>query len=92
MKIDVILDAGMAILADRPYKLGDYIIIDTGERGQVTHIGLRSTRLLTRDDIEVSIPNGVMEVLTGVAHDNAMVAENPEPRALPGVWRIEPGL
>lgn len=54
------LFAGMAILADRPYKLGDFIIIDSGERGQVTHIGLRSTRLLTRDDVEVSIPNGVM--------------------------------
>jgi small-conductance mechanosensitive channel len=54
------LFAGMAILADRPYKLGDFIIIDSGERGQVTHIGLRSTRLLTRDDVEVSIPNSVM--------------------------------
>lgn len=54
------LFAGVAILADRPYKIGDYIILDTGERGQVTHIGLRSTRLLTRDDVEVSIPNGVM--------------------------------
>jgi small-conductance mechanosensitive channel len=54
------LFAGVAILADRPYKIGDYIILDTGERGQVTNIGLRSTRLLTRDDVEVSIPNGVM--------------------------------
>jgi small-conductance mechanosensitive channel len=54
------LFAGVAILADRPYKIGDYIILDTGERGEVTHIGLRSTRLLTRDDVEVSIPNGVM--------------------------------
>lgn len=54
------LFAGVAILTDQPYKIGDYIILDTGERGQVTHIGLRSTRLLTRDDVEVSIPNGVM--------------------------------
>ena len=54
------LFAGVAILADRPYKLGDYIILDSGERGEVTHIGLRSTRLLTRDDVEVSIPNSVM--------------------------------
>jgi small-conductance mechanosensitive channel len=54
------LFAGVAILADRPYQIGDYIIIDSGERGEVTHIGLRSTRLLTRDDVEVSIPNGVM--------------------------------
>jgi len=54
------LFAGMAILADRPYSIGDYIILDTGERGEVKHIGLRSTRLLTRDDVEISIPNGVM--------------------------------
>jgi MscS family membrane protein len=54
------LFAGVAILADRPYRIGDYIVLDTGERGQVTHIGLRSTRLMTRDDVEVSIPNGVM--------------------------------
>jgi small-conductance mechanosensitive channel len=54
------LFAGIAIMADRPYQIGDYIILDTGERGQVTHIGLRSTRLLTRDDVEVTIPNGVM--------------------------------
>ena len=54
------LFAGVAILTDQPYKIGDYIILDTGERGQVTNIGLRSTRLLTRDDVEVSIPNGVM--------------------------------
>jgi small-conductance mechanosensitive channel len=54
------LFAGMAILADRPYAIGDYIILDSGERGEVRHIGLRSTRLLTRDDVEVSIPNGIM--------------------------------
>jgi len=51
--------AGIAILADAPYKVGDYINLDSGERGEVTHIGLRSTRLLTRDDVEVIIPNAV---------------------------------
>ncbi len=54
------LFSGFFIIADMPYKLGDYINLDTGERGKVTHIGLRSTRLLTRDDIEVIIPNGVI--------------------------------
>lgn len=54
------LFAGVFILADRPYKVGDYIVLDSGERGRVSHIGLRSTRLLTRDDVEVTIPNRVM--------------------------------
>ncbi len=52
--------AGVFILADAPYRIGDFIVLDSGERGRVTHIGLRSTRLLTRDDIEVTVPNAVM--------------------------------
>ena len=52
--------SGVFILADAPYKIGDYINLDTGERGEVSHIGLRSTRILTRDDVEVTIPNAVM--------------------------------
>ena len=54
------LFSGVFILADAPYKIGDYIVLDTGERGKVTHIGLRSTRLLTRDDVEITIPNSIM--------------------------------
>jgi small-conductance mechanosensitive channel len=54
------LISGVSIIADAPYKLGDYIVLDTGERGVVTELGMRSTRLLTRDDVEVSIPNAVM--------------------------------
>ncbi|MFB3082861.1 MAG: mechanosensitive ion channel family protein, partial [Gammaproteobacteria bacterium] len=54
------LFAGMAILVDAPYKLGDFIILETGERGEVTNIGMRSTRILTRDDVEITIPNGLM--------------------------------
>lgn len=52
--------AGVSIVADAPYKTGDFIILDSGERGVVTHIGLRSTRLLTRDDVEITIPNGIL--------------------------------
>lgn len=54
------LFSGVFILADAPYKVGDFIVMDTGGRGKVTHIGLRSTRILTRDDIEVTIPNSVI--------------------------------
>jgi len=54
------LFAGVFIVADAPYKLGDFIVLDSGERGEVTHIGIRSTRLLTRDDIEIIVPNSIM--------------------------------
>lgn len=54
------LFAGVFILADGPYKIGDFVVLDTGERGCVTHIGIRSSRLLTRDDVEITIPNSIM--------------------------------
>jgi small-conductance mechanosensitive channel len=54
------LFSGFFIVADSPYKIGDYINLDTGERGRISAIGLRSTRLITRDDVEVTIPNGVI--------------------------------
>lgn len=54
------LFAGVSIIVDAPYKTGDYIILNSGERGVVTDIGLRSTRILTRDDIEITVPNGVI--------------------------------
>jgi small-conductance mechanosensitive channel len=54
------LFAGVSIVADAPYKIGDFIILDTGERGMVSYIGLRSTRIMTRDDVEITIPNGII--------------------------------
>ncbi len=54
------LIAGISIVMDAPYKNGDFINLDSGERGMVTMIGLRSTRILTRDDIEITVPNGVI--------------------------------
>lgn len=54
------LFSGVFILADSPYKIGDYVVLENGQRGAITHIGIRSTRLLTRDDVEVTIPNSIM--------------------------------
>ncbi|NNF39806.1 MAG: mechanosensitive ion channel family protein [Woeseiaceae bacterium] len=54
------LFAGVSIIMDAPYKTGDFIILETGERGVVTDIGLRSTRILTRDDVEITVPNGII--------------------------------
>lgn len=51
---------GISIFMDRPYKIGDYIVLDMGERGEVVEIGIRSTRIKTRDDILISIPNSII--------------------------------
>ena len=54
------LFAGIFLMADSPFKEGDYILLDTGERGYVKKMGIRSTRFMTRDDIEITIPNSVI--------------------------------
>jgi len=51
---------GISLFLDRPFKRGDYIVLNSGERGQVVDIGLRSTRILTLDDVLVSVPNSIM--------------------------------
>jgi len=52
--------SGVFILVDAPYNVGQYIVIDGVTRGVVTDIGMRSTRLLTRDNVEVTVPNAVI--------------------------------
>ncbi len=54
------LIAGVFILADAPYKLGDFLELDDGTRGKVIEIGIRTTRLLTLDDVEIIVPNALM--------------------------------
>jgi MscS family membrane protein len=51
---------GISVFFDKPYKIGDYINLDSGERGEVTDIGMRSTRIKTRDDIMVTVPNALI--------------------------------
>lgn len=54
------LFSGLFIVADAPYKVGDFIVLDGDLRGQVTRIGMRSTRVLTADDVEITVPNAVI--------------------------------
>ena len=54
------LFGGIFVIMDSPYQIGDYINLDSGERGKVTKIGLRSTRVLTRNDVEITIPNAII--------------------------------
>ncbi len=54
------LFAGVSILADSAFSVGDFVTLDSGERGEITRIGIRSSRLLTRDDLEIVIPNSIL--------------------------------
>ena len=51
---------GISIFFDKPFKVGDYVILDQGERGEVISVGIRSTRIKTRDDIMITIPNSII--------------------------------
>jgi MscS family membrane protein len=60
---DTIADAiaGFIILVDRPFRIGDRIEIqEVGTWGDVTDIGLRTTRIRTRDNRMVIVPNSVI--------------------------------
>lgn len=47
---------GIVIVIDKPFQIGDKIQI-SGHYGEVTAIGLRSTRITTADDNLITIPN-----------------------------------
>ncbi len=51
--------AGLAIQAERPFKLGDWIQYDanTAHVGRVVEINWRATKVITLDDVYVIIPN-----------------------------------
>lgn len=52
---------GFVIMADRPFRIGDRIeILELDTWGDVTDVGLRSTRIRTRDNRMVVIPNSVI--------------------------------
>jgi MscS family membrane protein len=50
------LFGSLMILIDRPFKTGDYVVID-GQSGTVVEIGLRSTRIRTFYNSLISVPN-----------------------------------
>jgi small-conductance mechanosensitive channel len=52
---------GIVLLIDRPFRIGDRILIEKIDTwGDVIEIGWRSTRILTRDNRLVTIPNSVI--------------------------------
>jgi small-conductance mechanosensitive channel len=71
--------AGMILLIDRPFRVGDRIEIQgVGTWGDVTDVGLRTTRIRTRDNRMVIVPNSI------ISHNQVINYSYPDPR-----YRIE---
>jgi len=62
----------LALYVDGTYKVGDYVVLDSGERGRVEDISVRSTVIRTRDDILITVPNASL--------NNAAIVNESTPR------------
>jgi len=66
------LFGGIAILSDKPFKLGDKIRVENNE-GWVREIGMRTTRIETLDGTQLIIPNAQIakSILENVSREKA---------------------
>ncbi len=55
--------SGLILLFDRSLKVGDFVELESGVHGEVRDIGIRATRILTNDNIDILVPNS--EFVTG---------------------------
>ncbi len=51
------LVSGVILIFERPLKIGDYVEV-AGQKGRVKDIGIRSSRMVTTEGAEVTVPNG----------------------------------
>ncbi len=49
--------SGLILLIERPLKVGDVVELESGVRGRIKAINVRSTQLTTRDNIDILVPN-----------------------------------
>ncbi|WP_238387017.1 mechanosensitive ion channel family protein [Natrialba swarupiae] len=64
------LIGGLALYVDNTYKIGDVIRIEDEMRGTVTDVGIRSTTVLTEDNLLVTVPNAMLNS-TQVVNESA---------------------
>lgn len=58
------LFTGIALGIERPFSMGDWIQIADGTVGRVEEVNWRSTRLITREEVTVVIPNSELAIST----------------------------
>lgn len=56
--------AGLLLAADQPIAVGDFVELEGDQGGVVLSIGWRTTRILTRDDMHVIVPNSKLAKTT----------------------------
>jgi small-conductance mechanosensitive channel len=49
--------SGVILLVDRSLKIGDFVELESGVRGQVQEVSLRCTRITTNDLVDILVPN-----------------------------------
>ncbi len=51
------LVSGLILLFEQSLKIGDFVELASGARGEVKEINIRSTRITTNDNIDILVPN-----------------------------------
>lgn len=67
--------AGFMIMTDRPFRIGDRVMLEAGQVGDVYDIGLRSTKIKTFDNTLIVIPNHqiVNEKVTNLSYPDPQI-------------------
>lgn len=82
--------AGLYLLFERPFRLGDVVVVKD-QRGVVETIGIRTTTLRTDENVKVLIPNSTMfvEVVLNRTDFKPNPAASPEDGAVEGMTEAE---
>ena len=71
------LVAGIIILLERPFRVGDWVVMN-GEEGKIKQINIRSTEMETFKRTSVIIPNATLisSTVTNLTHDDNMARQS----------------
>ncbi len=67
--------AGFMIMSDRPFRIGDRIVLESGQKGDVFDIGLRTTKIKTFDNTLIIVPNNqiINEKVTNLSYPDPQI-------------------